>query len=135
MISDYEVPRMNKLHAIALATIIASLAIPALASGDTMHGGDIVYVKPLKAVTFSHKVHVEETGLSCDMCHSGLFEMSALAVQGKSDFTMKGLEEGKYCGSCHNGSMAFASNTRCASCHSGVKGTIGKGTGSVATHH
>jgi hypothetical protein len=37
-------------------------------------------------------------------------------------FTMEALYAGKYCGVCHNGSDAFASNTRCATCHIGVKG-------------
>ncbi|MFN3479247.1 MAG: c(7)-type cytochrome triheme domain-containing protein [Thermodesulfovibrionales bacterium] len=85
-------------------------------------GGDIVYTKPVKSVLFSHKLHVEEKGLSCDMCHSGLFEPEALNAQGKMDFNMESLYKGKYCGACHNGKMAFASNIQCARCHIGVKG-------------
>jgi c(7)-type cytochrome triheme protein len=88
----------------------------------TSGGGDIVYTKPVKSVIFSHKVHVEERGLSCDMCHSGLFEPAALKAQEKSDFNMDSLYKGKYCGACHDGKMAFASNTQCARCHTGVKG-------------
>jgi c(7)-type cytochrome triheme protein len=94
----------------------------AVAAGSSAHGGDIIYTKPLQSVTFSHKSHVEDMGLSCDLCHSGLFEMQALKVQGKTNFTMAALAKGEYCGACHNGTMAFASTTRCASCHSGVKG-------------
>ncbi|OGW20874.1 MAG: hypothetical protein A2077_03510 [Nitrospirae bacterium GWC2_46_6] len=85
-------------------------------------GGDIVYTKPVKAVIFSHKLHVEERGLSCDMCHNGLFEPAALKAQEKGDFNMDSLYKGKYCGACHDGKMAFASNTQCARCHTGVKG-------------
>ncbi len=85
-------------------------------------GGDIIYTKPLKSVIFSHKVHIDEKGLSCDMCHSGLFEPTALKAQDKGDFTMDSLYKGKYCGACHDGKMAFASNTQCARCHAGVKG-------------
>jgi c(7)-type cytochrome triheme protein len=92
------------------------------ASEEAFHGGDIIYTKPLKAVLFSHKVHVEEIGFSCEACHDGIFEMSALSVQEKDDFTMDSLYKGKYCGACHDGSMAFASNTQCARCHIGVKG-------------
>lgn len=84
--------------------------------------GDIVYTKPVKAVIFSHRLHVEDKGLSCDMCHSGLFEPVALKAQEKIDFNMDSLYKGKYCGACHNGKMAFASNTQCARCHIGVKG-------------
>ena len=94
----------------------------ALFAENIPHGGDIIYTKPLKSVLFSHKVHVEDRGLSCDMCHSKLFEMSSLNAQERSDFTMSSLYKGKYCGACHNGTMAFASNTQCARCHVGVKG-------------
>jgi c(7)-type cytochrome triheme protein len=92
------------------------------ASGDVFHGGDVVYTKPVKSVIFSHKAHVEEIGLGCDMCHAGLFDMQNLAAQEKDDFTMESLYAGKYCGVCHDGGMAFASNTQCARCHIGVKG-------------
>ncbi len=89
---------------------------------NMFHGGDILYTKPVKSVLFSHKLHVEDRGLSCDMCHSKLFQMSALSAQEQADFTMNSLYKGKYCGACHNGTMAFASNTQCARCHNGVKG-------------
>lgn len=119
---------MKKICAI-IATAI-SIAIPAMAAEN--HGGNVVYTKPVKSVHFSHKVHVEEKGLSCDLCHARNFEMQALKAQEKYDFTMKSLVEGKYCGTCHNGIMAFASNTRCAACHSGVKGTgLSQGRDSV----
>lgn len=101
------------------------LALSALLAGPAVceeHGGDIVYSKPVKSVTFSHKVHVEDKGLICDMCHARTFEMKALNAQEYADFKMQALYDGKYCGACHNGTMAFASNTRCATCHTGVKG-------------
>ena len=83
----------------------------------------IVWEKPVKAVVFEHKRHTLEAGLECDSCHdSGLFEMEAGNAEQKDDFTMKSLYAGKYCGACHDGDMAFASNTRCTSCHVGVKG-------------
>lgn len=90
---------------------------------DVSHGGDIIYTQPLSAVLFSHKAHVENLGLGCEMCHAGLFEMAARAAEKSPDFTMKGLAEGKFCGSCHKtGSMAFDANSQCARCHIGVKG-------------
>jgi len=84
-------------------------------------GGDILYDQPVKSVTFSHGVHVEQNGLGCADCHDGLFAMKGKAAQANADFTMAALYAGAYCGSCHDGSSAFASNTRCASCHGGVK--------------
>ncbi|HIJ60373.1 MAG TPA: hypothetical protein HPP56_07170 [Nitrospirae bacterium] len=81
-------------------------------------GGDILYTKPVKSVLFSHQTHSK---ISCDKCHSGLFEMKALSAQNNPDFNMDALYKGKYCGACHNGKVAFASNTQCARCHGGVK--------------
>lgn len=85
-------------------------------------GGEIHYTKPVKYVPFSHKYHVQEKKISCDKCHSGLFELKALSAQEKPDFNMQAMYKGKYCGACHNGKDAFAANTQCARCHLGVKG-------------
>src|SRR5271157_107036 len=106
--------------------LIAAIAVFSLNSGLALAegvagGGDIMYMKPLKSVLFSHKLHVDGKGQTCDMCHTKLFEMKALAVQERADFNMEALYSGKYCGACHNGKTAFASNTQCARCHGGVK--------------
>jgi c(7)-type cytochrome triheme protein len=113
----------NMMLAVSVAVSLLAVGVVVQAE-EVMHGGDIIFTKPVKSVTFSHKTHVEDMGLSCDMCHTRLFEMAQVA-QDKSDFTMDSLYKGKYCGACHDGNMAFASNTRCASCHSGVKGAMG----------
>ena len=82
----------------------------------------IVWVKPVKSVVFEHKVHTMQGGLECDSCHDDLFEMEAGVAEENEDFTMETLYEGGYCGACHDGSTAFASNTRCTACHIGVRG-------------
>ncbi len=82
----------------------------------------ILFTRPVKAVIFDHKVHVEDNGLSCDSCHDDPFEMEAGSTQEKTDFNMKALYDGQYCGACHDGDTAFASNTQCARCHIGVLG-------------
>lgn len=82
----------------------------------------MVWIKPVKAVVFFHNTHVEEYGLDCDSCHDGTFAMKKGAAEHADDFTMKSLYEGKYCGKCHDGDTAFASNTLCNTCHIGVKG-------------
>ncbi len=82
----------------------------------------IIFTKPVKAVDFSHKVHTMGAGLECDSCHDDLFQMEAGAAEQNDDFTMESLYAGKYCGACHDGDMAFASNKRCTFCHIGVKG-------------
>lgn len=82
----------------------------------------IIWVKPVKSVIFDHKVHTMGAELECDSCHDDLFEMEAGVAEENEDFTMETLYEGGYCGSCHDGSTAFASNTRCTTCHIGVRG-------------
>ena len=74
----------------------------------------ILFDKPVRGVEFSHKVHVQK-GMACSICHPRLFAMKAKTAQQNSDFVMDSLYRGKYCGTCHNGSIAFASSTRCGS--------------------
>ncbi len=82
----------------------------------------MLWSKPVKAVVFYHNNHVEEYGLDCESCHDGTFAMKKGAAEHADDFTMEALYAGKYCGKCHDGDTAFASNTLCNSCHIGVKG-------------
>ncbi len=82
----------------------------------------IIWTKPVKAVVFYHNVHTEEYGLECDSCHNEAFSMKLGAAENAPDFTMKSLYEGRYCGTCHDGETAFASNTLCNTCHIGTKG-------------
>jgi len=124
--------RMKTLAVITAMMLAASLGVTSLVIGEESGSYDeetygpgypIVWTKPVKAVVFSHKTHTMDVGLGCDSCHdSGLFEMAAGTAEENDDFTMQSLYEGKYCGACHDGEMAFASNTRCTTCHIGVKG-------------
>lgn len=108
---------------LAAALLLSGLALTGQALGgeDKEGGGTIIFTKPVKAVVFEHKTHIAN-GLGCDSCHSGIFEMATGTAEAKEDFTMDSLYKGKYCGTCHDGSTAFASNTRCTVCHIGVKG-------------
>lgn len=99
--------------------LLGLVGMPAYADDS---GGDIHYDQPVVGVLFSHASHVEEAGLDCDSCHDDLFSMEARAVQQEPDFNMLALSEGRYCGACHDGEMAFSSSTRCASCHEGAIG-------------
>ncbi|MEW6519449.1 MAG: cytochrome c3 family protein [Thermodesulfobacteriota bacterium] len=82
----------------------------------------IVFTVPVKAVIFNHKTHTMDAGLECDSCHDEVFQMEIGSAEQNDDFTMQSLYDGKYCGACHDGQTAFASNTRCTVCHIGVKG-------------
>lgn len=127
---------MNRLVTkLTISMLIVTFALVSQAfSRDD--GGDIHYTEPVMGVIFSHAVHVDDNGLSCEDCHDDPFEMSALSAQEDPNFTMKGLADGLYCGMCHDGETAFSSETRCASCHEGVKGYM-SATGQTAesTHH
>lgn len=82
----------------------------------------IIWTKPVKAVIFNHQIHTDEYGLECDSCHNSAFTMKVGAAGQSANFTMMALYDGQYCGACHDGETAFASNTQCNSCHIGVKG-------------
>jgi len=88
----------------------------------TVPDDPIVWTEPVKAVVFYHKTHTEEYGLECDSCHNDAFAMKVGTAENSADFTMKSLYAGKYCGQCHDGDTAFASNTLCNTCHIGKKG-------------
>ena len=95
----------------------------------------VVWTKPVKAVIFEHATHTEEAGMDCESCHDDLFIMKSGAAQENDDFNMEALYAGNYCGACHDGSTAFASDTRCTSCHIGVRGYARlKGEGSDSSH-
>jgi len=107
---------------LAVAMMLTAYEGRSIAEDETIGGGEIVYSKPVKSVLFSHKNHAA-MGLDCNACHEKIFQMEALSAQNKPDFTMKGLSDKKYCGTCHaKDGMAFASDTQCARCHIGTKG-------------
>lgn len=91
--------------------------------GNNMVAPERIYFqKPVRTVVFEHKGHVD-MGLKCADCHPGLFETRIGAAEERPEkFVMQALYDGKFCGACHNGEAAFASDTRCTTCHIGVRG-------------
>lgn len=84
-------------------------------------GGPIVFIKPVRAVIFEHRVHLAEK-FDCQSCHPGIFTKKAGEVEEKDDFTMASFRQGKYCGRCHDGKTAFSVDSDCSLCHIGVQG-------------
>lgn len=82
----------------------------------------IIWQTPVKGAVFFHKIHTMENELDCDSCHDDVFEMESGAAEEQEDFTMAAMHDGKYCGVCHDGDTAFASDKRCTLCHIGVRG-------------
>lgn len=66
-------------------------------------------------VTFSHEKHKEKVG-KCTDCHTKVFKMK----KGTSGtLTMAAMNEGKFCGACHDGKTAFTvkDQANCSKCH------------------
>jgi c(7)-type cytochrome triheme protein len=105
---------MKKLSLLVFA-VIATLALAfsafAVPSGRTVE----LDAKGAGKVVFDGKVHADQ-GIKCADCHqSGLFKMK----KGADAITMKEINEGKFCGACHNGTKAFSAKdaSNCAKCH------------------
>lgn len=70
----------------------------------------------MRPVIYSHWFH--RIRFRCKVCHSELgFKMRA----GANNITMNDIIDGKFCGMCHNGEVAW-SVERCDMCHSGRPG-------------
>jgi c(7)-type cytochrome triheme protein len=64
-------------------------------------------------VIFDGKIHADK-GLKCTDCHTKIFPMKK-----GTKITMAEINQGKYCGVCHNGQKAFKSSEQanCKKCH------------------
>lgn len=83
--------------------------------------GDVVLnnrseAEGMRPVIYPHWFH--RIRFRCKVCHHELgFEMRA----GGNDITMGAVLDGKYCGMCHNGEIAWGAEN-CDLCHSGKPG-------------
>jgi len=73
-------------------------------------------------VTFDGKMHNTKLGPGkCMECHkaSNPFPMKKPGAEGSAKITMADIKEGKFCGKCHNGKIAFEATDKanCAKCH------------------
>jgi c(7)-type cytochrome triheme protein len=100
---------MKKIFVLALAVVVMlamAATVFAVPAGKTIEYDG----KGAGKVVFDGKAHA---AVKCAECHqSGLFKMK----KGADVMTMKDMEAGKFCGSCHNGAKAFAVKD-CAKCH------------------
>jgi c(7)-type cytochrome triheme protein len=63
-------------------------------------------------VIFDGKKHAD-AGMKCNDCHPKIFKMK----KGSAKITMAEHKPGVSCGTCHNGTKAFAQQGNCAKCH------------------
>lgn len=101
------------------AGILAVFVALMLSIGNVMAvppGKTVEFASPMGKVTFDGAVHAK-AGLKCADCHikPKLFEMK----KGGDKITMAAINEGKFCGACHNGTKAFATKNPadCKKCH------------------
>ncbi|MFM2058531.1 MAG: hypothetical protein RLY71_2916 [Pseudomonadota bacterium] len=101
--------------------IVLLVVLPALALTAQAEYGDVVLNRRAEQegvapVVFPHWFH--RIRFRCKVCHAELgFKMRA----GANPIQMSDILDGRYCGACHNGRIAW-STERCELCHSGRKG-------------
>lgn len=95
-------------------SILFILALPSLATARWIE--DIVPMEQASVgtVEFSHYQHLEAVGNDCVLCHNRVFHID---TSKNPEISMLEMEQGKSCGSCHNGIRAFSVKEDCATCH------------------
>lgn len=98
-----------------------ALALALLAPATQAEYGDVVLNRHsdrqgVRPVVFPHWFH--RIRFRCKVCHHELgFKMRA----GANEVLMSDIIDGKFCGMCHNGQIAWGPE-RCDLCHSGLPG-------------
>ncbi|MFZ5592953.1 MAG: c(7)-type cytochrome triheme domain-containing protein [Pseudomonadota bacterium] len=106
----------------AVMGIVAWLAILAMPAPAHAEYGDVVInnfsdAAGMRPAVFSHWFH--RIRFRCKVCHADLgFQFKA----GGNKINMAKIIDGKFCGACHNGEIAW-SVENCGMCHSGVPGS------------
>ena len=98
---------------VAVIMVFCASSVQAIQPGKT-----VTWETPMGKVTFDGKNHADAK-VGCLDCHSKIFKMK----KGSTVFSMADINAGKFCGKCHNGKRAFASNDpgNCEICHSKKK--------------
>ena len=93
----------------ALPVLVCGLAYGA-AMQDIIYKGD----KASDEAIFHGDKHLKR-GFKCEDCHNK--EMFPKKEKGATVITMKAIQQGKLCGKCHNGTIAFGIDHHCDRCH------------------
>lgn len=115
--------RRHREGVIAALGAACVVTIMMLAPGSTARAeyGDVIMnqrctAEEVAPVVFPHWFH--RIRYRCAVCHEDLgFALKA----GGTHITMRHIIDGRYCGACHDGDIAWASD-RCDLCHSGIGG-------------
>jgi c(7)-type cytochrome triheme protein len=71
----------------------------------------LTYKTSIGEAYFDHEIHLGM--FKCANCHTKVFKYK----KGSSAATMGQMEQGKSCGTCHNGKDAFSVKDDCGKCH------------------
>lgn len=113
ILSGFRMPLMQRLMVLVLCmTVVVPVAHGEYADVVLNRHADQEGMRP---VIFPHWFH--RLRFACNVCHPEIFKMRA----GSNDVTMAGIIEGKFCGKCHNGEIAWSPD-HCHRCHSGYPG-------------
>ncbi len=108
----------RRLRVAWIAVALLALAMPSAAVAEY---ADVILnqragQEGMRPVVFPHWFH--RIRFRCKVCHLELgFEMRV----GSNNITMDEISQGKFCGECHNGEIAW-SVENCDLCHSGRPG-------------
>jgi c(7)-type cytochrome triheme protein len=109
-------------HAGVMAVLAVLLSLSLAPRDVHAEYGDVVMnnysdAAGMRPVVFPHWFH--RVRFRCKVCHADLgFEFKA----GGNKIDMLKIIDGQYCGSCHNGQLAWSAEN-CNLCHSGKPGT------------
>ena len=85
--------------------------------GEAGQYGDLIMrgkseKKGMAPVAFSHRTH--RVNYTCRVCH---LELEFSMKKGETGITREDYLNGRYCGACHNGKIAFSVTQACNLCH------------------
>ena len=103
---------MKKLVIVALVVMVSMVLVaPVFAVGP---GKTVEFAGGAQGkVVFDGKVHADK-GAKCADCHPKVFQMK----KGADKITKADHVAGKFCGTCHDGTKAFAQDeANCGKCH------------------
>ena len=111
----------KRIFSFVLACVILFSCSPEMAGQrvmtqkiDDIYFPDTHYMPP---AWFSHEKHIF-AGVHCRDCHNKLFPSKEGATDVNNALTMKAMENGKFCGRCHDGEKAFkVVGKDCLKCH------------------
>lgn len=113
--------QIRMANGVKRSVMLALVGLTLLAAPAEAEYADVVLNKlseknGVRPVVFPHWFH--RVRFRCKVCHSELgFKMRA----GANQVTMADITNGKFCGMCHNGQIAWGAN-QCDLCHSGKPG-------------